>query len=69
MTTNTKNLVVGDNYGGCFGLDTNSGKQLIYLGGITWRAINGDKSLEKDSEATTTKALEYINRPSIMMGA
>lgn len=69
MATNTKNLVVGDNYGDCFGFDPKDGKQLIYLGGDNWRGVNGEKTIEKTSEKMTANALEYINRPSIMMGA
>ena len=59
----TKGLVVGKNYGGIFGLDENKGK-MVYNGGISWTAIQGDRQMTEDCQETTTEALEYVNRPS-----
>ena len=63
-----KTLEIGTNYGSCFGFEKEKGQQLIYQGGDTWLAINGETQKEVDSKDTTKKALEYINRPSIHMG-
>lgn len=64
-----KTLEIGKNYGGCFGLESDKGQKMIYLGGNKWRGENGEKSVEKDCDKTTAKAIEYINRPSVMMGS
>ena len=62
-----KELTVGKNYGGIFGLPDN--KQMVYNGGISWTAIDGtQKPMTMDSQKTTDNALEYINRPSYKVG-
>jgi hypothetical protein len=63
-----KQLVVGKDYGCIFGLSENSGKKIIYNGGISWTAIDGERTMTKDSQKTTDNALEYINRPSYHVG-
>lgn len=60
-----KSLIIGKNYGGVFGLDSNKGKKMIYNGGDNWIGINGDKTQSLVSPQTTQKVLEYINRPSV----
>lgn len=64
-----KSLEIGENYGYCFGLQ--SSKQLIYRGGDNWEAINKETGATKvmESAKTTAGALEYINRPTVRMGA
>ena len=63
----TKELVVGKNYGEIFGISKDKG-QMIYNGGISWTAVQGDRQMVKESESTTKSALEYINRPSYKVG-
>jgi hypothetical protein len=62
-----KNLEIGKNYGDIFGLDEQKGQKMIYNGGISWTAINGDKQFTKDSQETTDNAIKYINQPSYGM--
>lgn len=64
-----KTLQVGENYGDVFGFDKNLGQTMIYNGGINWTATNGDKMKTIDSQGTTDKVIEYINRPIINMGS
>lgn len=59
-----KELVVGKDYGSIFGLDADKGQKMVYNGGISWTAIQGDRRMTKDSQETTNNALAYINRPS-----
>jgi hypothetical protein len=63
-----KNLEIGKNYGGIFGLNADSGKKMIYNGGDRWTAVKGEQSQTMDSAKTTAAALEYINRPSCGTG-
>ena len=63
-----KELTVGSDYSGVFGLD-GATKKMIFLGGSKWRAVNGDRTSEMDSEKTTQAAIEYINRPTTTMGS
>jgi len=65
----TKQLVVGKDYYSIFGSDTSGNKKLIYSGGISWTAIDGDRQMTIDSEGQTKKALEYINQPSYGIGS
>lgn len=63
-----KELVVGENYGACFGLKK-EGQALIYMGGNKWKAVcpvKGENTA--DSEKMTASALNYINS-SVKMGA
>jgi len=64
----TKELEIGKDYGSIFGLDSKKGQQMIYNGGISWTAKQGDKEMTKDSQSTTDNALTYINQPTIKMG-
>ena len=59
-----KELKIGKNYGEIFGLDEKSGKKMIYNGGISWTAIDGEKQMTMDSQKTTDNALKYINSAS-----
>ncbi len=62
-----KTLTIGKNYGEIFGLKENC--KMIYNGGISWTAVDPIKGTKTmDSEMTTTKVTEYINRPTISMG-
>ena len=63
-----KTLQIGENYGDVFGFDKDLGQTMIYNGGISWTATNGDKSKTIDSQGTSDKVLEYINRTSINQG-
>lgn len=64
-----KSLEIGKDYGSIFGIDAKTGKQMIYLGGNTWKAVMpGKGEMVKESESTTKTAIEYINRPSHTMG-
>jgi hypothetical protein len=64
----TKELVVGKDYYEIFGADETGKKQMIYNGGISWMAIDGDRKMVMDSQPTTDKAVKYINQPSYKMG-
>ncbi len=63
-----KTLEIGHDYGEVFGFNKELGQTMIYNGGINWTATNGDKSKTLESQATSDKVLEYINRPSVNMG-
>lgn len=64
-----KTLEIGRNYGEIFGLDATKGNKIIYLGGTLFMAHKGEKTMEVDSAPTVEKIKEYINRPSVSMGA
>ena len=64
-----KTLQIGENYGDVFGFDKDLNQSMIYNGGINWTATNGDKVKTIDSQGTTDKVIEYINRPFINMGS
>jgi len=63
-----KELVVGKDYYSIFGSDETGTKKLIYNGGISWTAIDGDRTMTQDNQKMTDKALDYINQPSYSMG-
>ena len=64
-----KTLEIGTDYGFVFGLDAkNKDQHMVYGGGDTWTAKEGTRERTTESAGTTAKALEYINRPSVMMG-
>jgi len=63
-----RTLEINSNYGSVFGLDTAKGQQMIYKGGDTWTMREGSREKTIESMDTTKKALEYINRPTVMMG-
>ena len=64
-----KTLQIGENYGDVFFFDKDLNQSMIYNGGINWTATNGDKVITIDSQGTTDKVIEYINRPFINMGS
>lgn len=65
-----KTLEIGKDYGSIFGIDSKTGKKVIYMGGNTWKAVMpGKGEMVKESEGTTKNAIEYINRPSYTMGS
>ena len=55
-------LVIGKDYGFSFGLDKEKKQAMIYNGGISWTAVEGDRKMTIDCQKTTDKVLEYINR-------
>jgi hypothetical protein len=61
-------LIIGKDYYQIFGSNEPGKKQMIYNGGISWTAKDGDKEMTMDSQKQTDNALEYINRPSVTMG-
>jgi hypothetical protein len=63
-----KELVVGKDYYQIFGADETGKKQMIYNGGISWTAIDGERKMVMDSQKQTDSAVKYINRPSYGMG-
>lgn len=64
-----KELEVGKNYYEIFGNDESGTKKLIYNGGISWTAIDGERTMTQDNQKMTDKALEYINQPRVDMGS
>lgn len=60
-----KTLQIGENYGEVFGFDKDLGQTMIFNGGINWTATNGEKTKTIDSQGTSDKVLEYINRPFV----
>jgi hypothetical protein len=64
----TKQLEIGKNYYSIFNANGSDTKKMIYNGGISWTAIDGDKQMTMDSQKTTDNAFEYINRPSYKIG-
>ena len=69
QTEMTKELEIGKDYYSIFGQDQSGKKQMIYNGGISWTAKDGDRTMTMDSQKQTDSALEYINRPSVNMGS
>jgi hypothetical protein len=63
-----KALEINKDYGFVFGLDLKKNQHMIYGGGDTWTAKEGTRERTTESAGTTAKALEYINRPTVMMG-
>ena len=63
-----KILTIGTDYGTVFGFDKTKNQHMIYNGGDNWTAQNGAISKTADSVGTTTKVLDYINKPSYHMG-
>jgi len=65
-----KTLEIGTDYGFVFGLDAkNKNQHMIYNGADSWTAKEGSRERTADSAGTTAKVLEYINRPTVMMGS
>jgi len=66
-----KTLNINEDYASIFGLN-NPGQKMIYNGGISWTAeqiVNGEtKRMTMDSQITTDRALDYINKQPINMG-
>ena len=62
-----KTLEVGKNYADIFGLS--DGKEMIYNGGVSWTAKDGDRQMTMDSQETTNNAIDYVNKPSKSMGS
>lgn len=58
-----KDLVIGKDYGLIFGLDSSKDQHMIYNGGNSWTAINGELQQTGDSPETTT---EIVNRLYMM---
>ena len=63
-----KQLKIGKDYYEIFGDSENGKKKMIYNGGISWTAKDGDREMTMDSQQTTDNALEYINRASYGTG-
>ena len=63
-----KQLIIGKDYYPIFGNDTSGKKKMIYNGGISWTAIDGDRKMIIDSQPTTDNAIAYINKPSYKVG-
>ena len=66
-------LTIGENYWTVFGDAAAPGQtpnQMIYLGGIKFRAVNGrtGQIREMDSQDTYNKVKAYISTPNIKMG-
>lgn len=59
-----KELEIGKDYSGIFGLDSDKNQLMIYLGNNEWLGCNGKKELKMISIEQTQNALEYINRSS-----
>lgn len=55
-----KDLVIGKDYGPIFGLDAKKGQNMIYNGGISWTAINGDIKMTDESEETTDEVINHL---------
>ncbi len=65
-----KELQVGQDYWTVFGDAAAPGQprnQLIYMGGIKFRAINGTTGqvADRESQQTYNQVHEYINRPNV----
>lgn len=54
-------LQIGKDYGFVFGLNKDH-QHMIYNGGISWTAVEGEKSLTMDSQQTTEQVYKYINQ-------
>lgn len=70
----TQQLEIGKDYRFAFvggGSEaTKRGEKMVYKGNDTWEATNEKgQTMTAVSAKTTASALEYINRPSVMMGS
>jgi len=63
-----KELIIDTDYGFVFGLDPDNGQQLIYLGGVKFKIVNGTMEKTVESADSVRKATEYINRSTVHMG-
>lgn len=58
-----KNLEVGKNYYDIFGnQEKNPGRKMIYNGGISWTAVDGDRIMTQENQQMTDNAIAYINK-------
>jgi len=64
-----KELIVDKDYYSIFGQDQSGSKKMIYNGGISWTAIQGNRTMTMDSQKQTDSAIEYINGPRVNMGS
>jgi hypothetical protein len=63
-----KNLEIGKDYYSLFGKDESGKSKMVYNGGISWTAIQGERTMTMDSQKQTDSVLELINRASINIG-
>lgn len=61
-------LKINVNYGSVFGLDEQKNQMLIYMGGVSFKAVSGDREKIFDSQDSYDKIMAHINSPSIHMG-
>jgi len=65
-----KKLETGKDYGFVFGLDDEKGQHMIYNGGNSWTAKEGEREMTKENAVETSeKVLAYINHPATTMGS
>ena len=65
----TKQLEIGKDYGFVFGLNPEKGQHMIYNGGNSWTAKEGDREMTKENAVETSeKVFTYINH-SVTMGS
>jgi len=55
-------LIIGHNYADIFKIDKNKGQAMIFNGGISWTAKEGDREMTTDCQKTTDMAFAYINK-------
>jgi len=53
-------LIIGKDYGFVYGLDKNKGQKIIYNGGVSWTAINGNLKETIECQETTSKMIEEL---------
>lgn len=64
-----KELEIGKDYSGIFGIDKSKGGKAIYRGGDNWEMTNYEGSTQTFTNPKATEiAIKYINQPSISMG-
>jgi hypothetical protein len=56
-----KELIIGKDYGPIFGLNPLQGQHMIYNGGISWTAKNGDLQFTDDAQETNEEALNHLS--------
>lgn len=64
-----KELEINKDYGSIFGFDSEKGQHMIYLGGSMWKGVSSKGEKTVTSEAQTKRALDYINKPTVIMGS
>jgi hypothetical protein len=68
QTEMTKELEIGKDYYSIFGQDQSGKKQMIYNGGISWTAKDGDRTMTMDSKNKLTARSNTLIGQALIWG-